>query len=54
MKAKVMTPCRGECIMSPEMICHGCKRTLHEISIWYKSTNKVRLEILEEVSKRKK
>ena len=53
-KPRVMTPCRGECILSPDQICHGCKRTLHEISIWYKSDDKARLEIIKNCEERKK
>lgn len=53
MKPRVITPCTGHCILSIDEICNGCYRTLHEIAIWYKSSDEVRQEIKEKCLERK-
>ena len=47
------TPCVRTCVIDQHSgYCHGCGRTLHEISYWTRYTREERLRILKQLPTR--
>lgn len=50
----IVSPCRKLCQLHPiERICHGCFRTIDEISSWAKFSDARRRRIIEELPARR-
>jgi hypothetical protein len=51
----IPSPCTGVCRLDPATgLCLGCMRTPFEIAIWPKSTNAMRLEIVQRLRERRR
>lgn len=51
----IPSPCIGVCRLDPATgLCAGCMRTSFEIAIWPKSTNAMRLEIVQRLRERRR
>jgi uncharacterized protein len=51
----IPSPCIGICKLDPSTgLCLGCMRTPFEIAIWPKSTNAMRLEIVQQLRERRR
>ncbi len=50
----VNSPCRNVCTLDAASgLCHGCWRTIDEISLWSSASNADKLSILAAVSRRR-
>lgn len=47
------TPCIRQCCLNENDICMGCFRTLDDMKIWRKSTQKEKLEMLQHAKVRR-
>jgi predicted Fe-S protein YdhL (DUF1289 family) len=51
----IPSPCIGVCRLDPASgLCLGCMRTALEIAIWPKSSNAMRLEIVQRLRERRR
>lgn len=50
----IKSPCNNVCRYDNDMICISCKRSLDEVSLWDKTNDKGKKEILKNISNRKK
>ena len=50
---KISSPCVKICKLNKNNVCLGCLRTLDEIHQWPKLTEEQRLEIIQDLEKRK-
>lgn len=51
--AKISTPCIRKCQLIDDSYCLGCKRTWQQIKNWSSYSEKQRLEIIEELKRKK-
>ena len=51
--AKISTPCIRKCQLIDDSYCLGCKRTWQQIKNWSKYSEEQRLEIIEELKRKK-
>ena len=53
MSEKIKSPCVDICQYDENQICIGCKRTKTEAKTWWRLTDEEKLQIIEDVKKRK-
>lgn len=53
MSEKIKSPCIDICQYDENHICIGCKRTKTEAKTWWRLTDEEKLQIIEDVKKRK-
>lgn len=53
-KPDIASPCIRNCCLDQEDICLGCARSINEILQWGNANTELRLQILQQVEKRKK
>ena len=50
---EIKNPCIEVCQYDDELVCIGCKRTRKEAKSWWRLSNEQKLEVLENIKKRR-
>ena len=47
----IPSPCQNICILDPEMVCMGCRRTADEVAKWPSMSNQEKQAVIDRLEK---